>query len=197
MLALETSLQDSANSLTVLKCVVTTAVDDDAIIFLIIATASAAPSSGSVPSPTSSKSTSERSFMFDVMRARFFTCAENVLNDCVMLCESPISQNISSKTLISLPSSAGINIPHIVINANSPTVLSATVFPPVFGPDISKIRSLFKHISTGITDPVGISGWRAPLSVILPTSFVTGRQASIFFAYSAFANITPHSVKTS
>ena len=61
-------------------------------------------------------------------------CEENVERLCSMLCSSPMSTKILSKYPTTLPSPAGIISPHIVISVSKPTVLIATVLPPVFGP---------------------------------------------------------------
>ncbi len=57
-----------------------------------------------------------------------------VESDCSMLCSSPMSTSMRSKTATLLSSAAGIIIPHIVISVKSPSVLRLTVFPPVLGP---------------------------------------------------------------
>jgi len=56
-----------------------------------IACASADPSWGSVPAPSSSKSTSERSSASSRMGVIFERCDENVERLCSMLCSSPMS----------------------------------------------------------------------------------------------------------
>ena len=57
--------------------------------------ASAAPSVGSVPAQSSSKSTRERSLTWLKMRVMFVMWEENVLKDCSILCSSPMSANTS------------------------------------------------------------------------------------------------------
>ena len=44
-----------------------------------------------------------------------------------------------SNTAIVLPCCAGMHIPHCAITVNRPSVLSETVFPPVFGPVITSV----------------------------------------------------------
>ena len=62
------------------------------------------------------------------------TCDEKVESDCSRLCSSPMSASTSSKTGSCDPSPAGMCRPAWAMTASSPTVLSATVLPPVFGP---------------------------------------------------------------
>ena len=81
--------------------------------------------------------------------------------DCSMDCSSPISAYTLSNTDISLPISAGMNIPLSAIRVKSPTVFKVTVLPPVFGPVIMRVRKSFpSHMSIGLTVSFGISGWR-------------------------------------
>src|SRR2546422_751172 len=58
-----------------------------------------------------------------------------------MLCSSPISAKTSSKTAISECSSAGMYRPAWAISVSRPTVLSATVLPPVLGPVITTMKN--------------------------------------------------------
>ena len=80
--------------------------------FSIMAIASAAPSVGSVPAPSSSNSSSERSSHSSSMLTMFFMCAEKVERLCSMLCSSPMSARIWLNTGRLLPSAAGICRPH-------------------------------------------------------------------------------------
>ena len=70
--------------------------------------ASAAPSVGSVPAPSSSKRQRE----LESACSRIFTMVvmweEKVLRLCSMLCSSPMSANTSSNTDSSDPSKAGM-----------------------------------------------------------------------------------------
>ena len=59
--------------------------------------ASAAPSVGSVPAPSSSNSTMERAVTFSRMRTMLVMWDEKVDRDCSMDCSSPMSANTSSK----------------------------------------------------------------------------------------------------
>ena len=96
--------------------------------------ASAAPSVGSVPEPSSSKSTRDLPLMFFRINTILDMCDENVDRLSSMLCSSPISASTLSKTQTSEPLSAGIGSPAIVIRTRSPHVLRDTVLPPVLGP---------------------------------------------------------------
>ena len=73
-----------------------------------MAVASAAPSTGSVPAPSSSKRTrhsSSASFNIDTV---FTIWDENVLRLCSILCSSPMSAYTSLKILRLEPSKAGM-----------------------------------------------------------------------------------------
>ena len=65
--------------------------------------------------------------MFDIW-------AENVDRLCSMLCSSPMSTKTLSYRPTLHPSEAGMNNPHLLMRTVSPSVLRATVLPPVFGP---------------------------------------------------------------
>ena len=107
-------------------------------------------------------------------------CDENVDSDCSMLCSSPMSARTCSNTEISLRSEAGIIRPHIVISVSSPTVLSDTVFPPVFGPVITSVSKFSPNdIDVGTTFFWSISGCRASLRLTRPSEFSLGRTAFI------------------
>ena len=70
--------------------------------------ASAAPSVGSVPAPSSSKSTRERSSAWFQKDTMFVIWEEKVLRLCSMLCSSPISAKTSVKTESSIGPPRGI-----------------------------------------------------------------------------------------
>ena len=72
-----------------------------------------------------------------------------------------MSTRISSKTG-SAASSAGGRRPHWCSTAASPSVFSATVLPPVFGPLITSARRLPSSRSIGTADARSSSGCRAP-----------------------------------
>ena len=176
-----------ANSFNSPKCDVTTdlALSDKSFSHML--TARLAPSTGSVPAPSSSSKHSDLELTLDKMSIMFFMCDEKVERFCFIDCSSPISQNIPSK-YDSSPLSAGMNIPHIAITVISPTSLSVTVLPPVLGPVIKSI-SLFNSIDTGTTFVGSMSGCLAFDSFIFPSSVKEGKTAFCFLAYCALANI--------
>ena len=104
------------------------------------ARASAEPSSGSVPVPSSSSSTSERGPASFRTRTTLPKWDENVDTDRSMLCASPMSANTLSKTDRDDPEAAGICNPAWCISTSNPIVFRATVLPPVFGPVITSAR---------------------------------------------------------
>ena len=152
--------------------------------------ASAAPSTGSVPAPSSSMSTSERSSAESSMPTIFFIWLEKVERDCSMLCSSPISANTLSNTANSVPTFAGTNMPDCAIRVKRPIVFSVTVLPPVFGPVMmSVVKSEPRRTSIGTILKLGMSGC-LPLTIfILPSAFSFGRTAFISFESFAFAKI--------
>ena len=160
-----------------------------------MAIASAAPSTGSVPDPSSSINIS---FWADFSLAEscsismiFTIWDENVDNDCSMLCSSPTSTSTWSNIDISLPSDTGISNPHMLMSVRRPTVFKATVFPPVFGPVTTRVsKSIPSSTSIGTTLSFLISGCLALCSFIFPEVFILGSVACILYAKSAFAYIT-------
>ena len=135
-----------------------------------MATASAAPSSGSVDEPNSSSSTREDESASCEMRSRLVMWAEKVERFCSIDCASPISARNASKRG-KTASAAGTGIPAWAIMPSSPVVLSATVLPPVLGPLMMSCRcsSLSARVS-GTTAPCcarkrfSSKGWRACFS---------------------------------
>ena len=118
---------------------------------------SAPPSTGSVPPPTSSSSTSAGSSSARSIATRLAMCAEKVLRLAAMDCSSPMSAKIDWNGVNWLPGSTGISSPACAISASSPNALSATVLPPVFGPEItSAARRRRRRAGRTTTD-----GWRA------------------------------------
>ena len=103
-----------------------------------MAMASAAPSVGSVPAPSSSNRAKERELTWPRMSTMLVIWEEKVERLCSMDCSSPMSANTSSNTESSVPSSAGTCRPACIISVNRPTVLSVTVLPPVLGPVITR-----------------------------------------------------------
>ncbi len=143
-----------------------------------MAAAKAAPSTGSVPAPSSSRSTRLFSSAAFNMLMIFVMWAEKVDRLCSMLCSSPISARIWSKTDTSLPSPAGIISPHMAISDKSPTVFRATVLPPVLGPVMIRVSKLFPRlISVGTTFSLCIKGCRAACSSVTPSSRTVGVTA--------------------
>ena len=94
------------------------------------------PSIGSVPEPSSSKRIRLFLVAILVISTIFKIWEEKVLKDSLILCSSPISAKILSKTYILLFYLQGIKIPLYAINNNKPVVFKQTVLPPVFGPVI-------------------------------------------------------------
>ena len=88
-------------------------------------------------------------------------CDEKVLRLCSMLCSSPMSAKTSLKTTAREPWSAGRCSPACAMSVSRPTVLRATVLPPVFGPVMTSMRKRSPSSTViGTTLPVS-SGWRA------------------------------------
>ncbi len=110
-----------------------------------IAIPSAAPSSGSVPAPSSSSRTRESDPTLSSISVTCFTWALKVDRLCSMLCSSPISAKSSPITPRTDPSAAGIGNPIHPRIAHTPAVLRATVLPPVLGPVITSILYLSPH----------------------------------------------------
>ena len=132
-------------------------------------TASAAPSTGSVPAPGSSRSTSPPRRARRAMSARFSAWAEKVERSRSMDCSSPRSTNTASKNGKRLSIAAGTKRPAWAIRTQSPRVLRATVLPPVLGPVIARPRwSARTRRSTGTTGRplVRRRGWRAAASAM-------------------------------
>ncbi len=156
-----------------------------------IAVASAAPSTGSVPAPSSSKSTRLFSSASEIIFIIFFICAEKVESDCSMLCSSPMSASTLPKTDTSLFSSAGIKRPHMAIRVKRPIVFSVTVLPPVLGPVITSVSKLVpSSMSVGTTLSLSMRGCLALCSSILPSLFNLGLVAFIEYASEALAKTT-------
>ena len=125
-------------------------------------TASALPSSGSVPEPNSSSKTKSLGPQCLMIEITCVIWAENVLRLASILCSSPMSAKILWNIGNIEPWSAGINNPHWFIKLNSPNVLRDTVLPPVLEPVINKIRyDVPNWMFVGTTTFGGINGWRA------------------------------------
>ena len=99
--------------------------------------ASAEPSVGSVPAPSSSSSTSVPGPACSTIRMIDRRWPENVDSDWAIDCSSPMSANTSRSTGSFEPAAAGTWSPAWCMRHRRPTVRSATVLPPVFGPVIT------------------------------------------------------------
>ncbi len=104
-----------------------------------MAVASAPPSFGSVPVPTSSSSTSAGNASSRSIDTMLAMCPENVLRLAAIDCSSPMSAKTERNTG-SVAAAAGTCSPACAISASRPAVLIATVLPPVLGPVISRTR---------------------------------------------------------
>ena len=126
----------------------------------------------------------------------FVICAENVDSDCSILCSSPMSAKTLLKTQSLLLSAAGIIIPHKAISVSKPIVFKDTVFPPVFGPVITKISKLVPNsMSVGTTFSLFINGCLDFFKLIIPSLFIIGKLAFILYASCAFAKTTSNSTQ--
>ena len=97
---------------------------------------------------------------------RLRTCPEKVERLIAMDCSSPMSARTWSNTGSST-CSAGGRSPHWCRSAARPTVFSATVLPPVFGPEMTTARSAPGSRSIGTAVAGSSSGCRAPRSATL------------------------------
>ena len=105
-----------------------------------------------------------------------------------MLCSSPISANMLSNIATFEFSFAGIKSPDRAISSTMPTVLSDTVFPPVFGPVIiSEVNFSPRVMFSGTILSLSISGCLASIKLIIPSVFKTGKVAFKLKAYFALA----------
>ena len=95
------------------------------------------------------------------MRRR--TWAENVERLSVIDWSSPMSASTRSKTG-SRARAAGTRRPHWCSIASSPSVFSATVLPPVLGPETTSARTPSSGRSIGTAEAGSSSGWRAARS---------------------------------
>ena len=148
------------------------------------------PSIGSVPEPNSSTNIRLSGVAVFTICTIFFIWEENVLSDSRILCSSPMSANIWSKTYIELASDAGMCNPLIAIVVSKPTVFNVTVFPPVFGPVINRVEKSFPiSIELAIADCGSNNGWIAFSSLIIFLLLIFGQFAFIVLAYLALANM--------
>ena len=138
-----------------------------------IACPSAAPSVGSVPEPSSSRSTRLIGVAVEMASETRRRCDRNVLTSSIRDCSSPMSQTTWSNQGMLVPSAAGTGSPAIARSATSPAVLMATVFPPMLGPVTRRSGFSASSSRSSGTGSCGISprawrstriGWRAPRS---------------------------------
>ena len=160
-----------------------------------MAMARAAPSVGSVPAPSSSKSTRLSGVICFKKDTMFVMWEEKVLRLCSMLCSSPMSAN----TLVNTPSSersrAGMWRPAWPIRVKSPTVFRETVFPPVLGPVMmSRSKSSPSVREMGTTDFGSRRGWRPWRIRILRSLLKRGRLAFMERARAPRAKMKSSSV---
>ena len=95
------------------------------------------------------------------------TCAEKVERLSAIDWSSPMSASTRSKTG-SRARAAGTRRPHWCSIASRPSVLSATVLPPVLGPDTTSARTPSSGRSIGTAEAGSSSGWRAARSSTSP-----------------------------
>ena len=124
----------SANVFTCGKWVVNTSSGPRARRSVRMPTASAAPSTGSVPAPGSSSSTRLAGPAARAMAARFAAWPVKVERSRSIDCSSPMSASTAVKHGRALSSATGMKSPACAMSAHSPRVFSATVLPPAFGP---------------------------------------------------------------
>ena len=121
-----------------------------------------------MPAPSSSNSTMEFSSATLRISIILVMCAENVLRLCSIDCSSPMSAYTERYGGIRDEESASTGSPLIIIVTARPTVLRATVFPPVFGPVITTTfvsSVIWKSMGTTFSD--SIRGWTRWTSLIL------------------------------
>ena len=105
-----------------------------------------------------------------------------------MLCSSPISARTLPKCPISVFSFAGTGIPDNAINVSNPATFRVTVFPPVFGPVISIIFSLFPNSKfIGTTVFSSIRGCLASTSFKYSLFITLGTVHFLFIEYTVLA----------
>jgi hypothetical protein len=145
-----------------------------------MAMARAAPSTGSVPAPSSSKRIRLCPSASSRILTMFTMWAEKVERLCSMLCSSPMSASTRSKTLTALRSSAGMCRPHWAMRVSRPRVLRLTVLPPVLGPVMTRVSNFCpSSMVMGTALPVSSRGCRAWRRQMLPFLRISGRVAFI------------------
>jgi len=120
-----------------------------------------------------------------------------VLRSFSILCSSPISIKNLPNRPASVPSPAGIVIPHCSMYWTSATVLRQTDFPPALGPEIRSILSLLLMvIVSGTTSRPAVrakesvsSGWRTLIHLMCGASATEGMMQLSLLPKMAFALI--------
>ena len=107
----------------------------------MMAAARAAPSTGSVPAPSSSKRIRELSSASFKMPTMFTMWEEKVDRDWAMDCSSPMSASTCSTTRTVQSAPAGMCRPHWAMRVSRPMVLRVTVLPPVLGPVMTRVSN--------------------------------------------------------
>ncbi len=139
--------------------------------------ASAEPSVGSVPAPSSSSSTRLSRPASSTILTIERRWPLKVDSDCAMDCSSPMSAKTSRKIGRRLPAAAGTCRPAWCISESSPMVRSVTVLPPVLGPVMTTaVYSPPRRRVIGTTRPVR-PGWRAEIRTTSCSRTVSGRTA--------------------
>ncbi len=145
------------------KCVVVTTRAPDSTSRSRTARASAAPWAGSVPAPSSSTSTSVSAETSEITRLSSSIWPEKVERSASTVWRSPTIAMTREKKSTRDPSAQGTGIPERTNRQASPSVLSATVFPPVLGPVSTRhgvSRSTARLFATTATSRSTRIGWR-------------------------------------
>ena len=108
----------------------------------MMAAARAAPSTGSVPAPSSSSRIRELSSASFKMPTMVVMWEEKVDRDWAMDCSSPMSASTRLKTRTVESAPAGMCRPHWAMRVSRPMVFRVTVLPPVLGPVIIRVSNL-------------------------------------------------------
>ena len=138
------------------------------------AQAIAAPCKGSVPVPTSSRSTTLPSSASSIMLDMRDRCDEKVDIELSIDCSSPISTRILDAKGNMDDLSAETGMPDRAIRIKRPAVLIVIVLPPALGPVITiTLFSPSREKSSGTTFPMAPSlcwatsrGWAAPFKLM-------------------------------
>ena len=139
------------------------------------ASAIAPPIWGSVPVPNSSMRRSVLLLEAFIIRFIFSRCEEYVERSSSMLCSSPMSIMMVSKTPIVLFSFIGTLSPHCTIYCSSPTVFRHTDLPPALGPEMTSIC------------PLGIL-LSPPTSDLSPLNIMSRGTISLFWRFKELRN---------